>query len=263
MQEKEEVVNVGGSIEKAKKGDYNLDVEAILKEAWMITKTSRLSIVVGLLICLLLGMLVTFIATSMMGGIEVVFKDPQTGTLLNIIVTLVIYPLLAGVDMMGVFHAVGLKTRPQLVFSFLKRGSWVAVCALLSSTFITIGMALLYLPGIFLAVSLSLSLPLVIEKQLSPMKAIILCVQATRFQWFKIFSLYLVLALALVLAFLPIMLIGASGFGVIAGAFFMFCFAYIAPMFYNVKGILYREIFGLQVQSSPNMPNSISTTFSA
>lgn len=261
--EKLPVVKVGGSIDAAIKGEYTLDVAAILKEAWQITLKSRMSINLGLFICLLIGMLTSMLASAPLGGIETVINDPQSVTLLNIIVTLVVYPFLAGVEMMGVFHSVGLKTRSQLVFAFLKRGSWVAVCALLTSTFVTIGLTLFYLPGIFLAVALSLALPLVVEKKLSPMKAIIICIQATRFQWFKLFAIYVLLALAMVISALPIAAAGGSELGFLAIAFFLFCLAYIAPMFYNVKGILYREIFGLQMQASAGKPNSATDTFSA
>ena len=257
------MVKVGGSVEQAIKGEYTLDVAAILNEAWQITLKSRMAINLGLLFCLLLGMLVSMLVSSQMGGIEVAIQDQQSATLLNIIVTLAVYPFIVGVEMMGVLHSVGLKTRPKLIFSFLKRGSWVAVCALLTSTLVTIGLTLFYLPGIFLAVALSLALPLVVEKQMSPMKAISVSIQATRFQWFKIFALYLILALAMLISALPMVAAGASELGFIAVGFFLFCLTFIAPLFYNVKGILYREIFGLHMQTSDDNPQSINDTFSA
>lgn len=257
------MVKVGGSVEAAVKGEYTLDVLAILKEAWQITLKSRLAINVGLITCLIIGMLVSILVSSQLGGIEVAIQDQQSATLLNIIVTLVVYPFIVGVEMMGIFHSVGLKTRPKLIFAFLKRGSWVAVSALLTSTLVTIGLTLFYLPGIFLAVALSLVLPLVVEKKMSPIKAISVSLQATRFQWFKIFALYLILALTVMVSALPVAAAGASEFGFIAIAFFIFCLTYIAPLFYNVKGILYREIFGLQLQTSADHNSTISDTFSA
>jgi hypothetical protein len=261
--EKLPVVKVGGSVEEAVKGEYELDVAAILKEAWQITLKSRMAINLGLLTCLIIGMLVSMLVSSQLGGIEVAIQDQQSATLLNIIVTLVVYPFIVGVEMMGVFHSVGLKTQPKLIFGFLKRGSWVAVSALLTSTLVTIGLSLFYLPGIFLAVALSLVLPLVVEKKMSPIKAIWVSIQATRFQWFKIFSIYLILALAVLISALPVAAAGASELGFIAIAFFLFCLAYLAPLLYNVKGILYREIFGLQMQTSADQSKTITDTFSA
>ena len=155
------------------------------------------------------------------------------------------------------------ETKPKLIFGFLKRGSWVAVSALLTSTLVTMGLALFYLPGIFLAVALSLVLPLVVEKQMSPLKAITVSIQATRFQWFKIFAIYLILTLAVLVSALPVAAAGASELGFIAIAFFLFCLAYLAPLFYNVKGILYREIFGLQIQADAQKINTVNDSFSA
>jgi len=265
------VVQVGGTIEKAINGEYSIDVKSVLNEAWQNTLKSRTSINIGLLLTFAIGMITTLIISSFMGGVEAVFNDAKSSAMLNIIVTLIVYPFLVGVEMMGVFHAVGLKTNPKLVFAFLKRGSWVALCALLVSTLITIGLNLFYLPGIFLAVALSLVLPLVVEKQLSPLKAILLSIQALRHQWFQIFLSYLALILLVILSLMPLVLTAESQLSLIGGVFFLFCLTYIAPLFYNVKGILYREIFGMQLtvtnenNDSPDAgkDNHIDTTFSA
>ena len=245
--EKNSVVKVGGSIEKALKGEYQIDVASVLKEAWEYTKKSRASINLGLLFSLGLGMIVSLFVSSFLGGIEAAAKDPQSFMMINIVVTLIIWPFLAGVEMMGVFHAIGIKTDFKLTFAFLKRGSWVAVCALLTSLIVSLGVNLFVFPGLYLAVALSLAIPLVVEKRMSPLKAIKLCILATRFQWFKIFSLYLILITVLILAMLPLALFIETGASIIAVVLFFFCLTYLAPMFYNVKGILYREIFGMQM----------------
>lgn len=260
--DKRSVMNVGGSIEQALKGEYHIDVVSVLKEAWQYTLHSRVSINLGLLFSLIIGMIISFIVSSYMGGIEKVIEDPQARSLLNVIITLVISPFIAGVEMMGVFHAVGLKTNAKLIFAFLKRGSWVAVCSLLSSILVTIGFVL-YLPGIFLLVALSLAIPLVVEKRLSPIKAIVLCIQATRFQWFKLFAIYFILALIFVLSLLPLLILAKSSFSFIGIVMFLFCFTYLAPFFYNVKGILYREIFGMQLHTLENIEPQDHGSFSA
>ena len=265
--EKKSVVQVGGNIERAVKGDFTIDSQAILKEAWQKTLQSRLSINLGLLFILSIGSIVSFVVSDNLGGIEAVLADPKSSMILNVIVTLFIWPFLAGVEMMGVFHAVGMKTQPKLVFSFLKRGSWVALCALLSSLFISIGIQLFIIPGIFLAVCLSLVIPLVVEKKLSPIKAIVLSVQSLRFNWFKIFSVYVTLFSALVISLLPLLFLAQTSLSVIGGVIFFFSLSYLAPLYYNAKGVLYREIFGLQIIAidGANLPPSskANDTFSA
>jgi len=261
--EKEEIVHLGGSIDNALKGEYYIDVKNVLQEAWRITLQSRVSINFGLLFVIALGMLSTLIASQFFGGMEKVTSDPQAFMMINILITLIVWPFLAGVEMMGVFHAVGLRTTPKLVFAFLKRGSWVAICALLTSTLVSIGLQLLVLPGIFLVVALSLTIPLVVEKKLSPLKAISVSVLATRFQWFKLFTIYFILVLLLAAALIPIVLTNGTDLSILAIMLFLFCLTYLVPLYYNVKGILYREIFGMQLKAIEGAAVSNDNIFSA
>lgn len=250
MSEKISVVQVGGSIEQAVKGEYAIDSKKVLSQAWQQTLKARVSINLGLGFSLILGMLVSYIASSYLGGIEAVLQDPKASMILNILVTVVIWPFMAGVEMMGVLHAVGLKTKPSMIFSFLKRGSWVAICALLTSSLISVGLQLLIIPGIFLAVVLSLTIPLVVEKQLSPVKAIVISVQALRFKWFQLMTLYLVLIMCFLALLFPIALLVESSLAPVGIVIFLFGMTYLAPWYYNVKGILYRDIFGIQIASN-------------
>jgi hypothetical protein len=247
LPEKITIVQVGGNIESALKGDYQIDVKAILTEAWQQTLTSRLAINLGLLFSLLLGMLVSYVVSSYLGGIEAVLADPEAGMLLNVIVTIAVWPFIGGVEMMGVLHAVGMKTDVKMTFSFLKRASWVVLCALFTSVLISLGVQLFILPGIFLAVVLSLTIPLVIEKKMTPMKAIILSIQTLRFKFASIFYIYFILFLSLVMLFFPLALLLESDFAPLGIMMFLIGISFLAPLFYNVKGILYREIFGISL----------------
>ncbi|TPH15896.1 hypothetical protein [Litorilituus lipolyticus] len=250
MSDKISVIQIGGSVERAEQGDYQLDTKAIFSEAWQYTLKARVSIMLGLAFAIFLGMLVSYIASDYLGGMEAVIQDPQAGMILNILVTVIIWPFLAGVEMMGVFHAVGMKTHVSLVFSFLKRGSWVAICALLTSSLISIGFQLFIFPGIFLAVVLSLTIPLVVEKQMTPMKAIVLSVKALRFKWWQLTSIYMLLVICLLGLIFPIVMLVDTEIAPISIILFIFGMTYLAPLYYNVKGILYREIFGVQIATN-------------
>jgi hypothetical protein len=263
--DEKKVVQVGGSIEQSLQGQYTIDVSSVLKEAWQLTLRTRIAINVGLLFILIFAVIVSLAISNSMGGIEEVIKDPQSSTLLNIVVVLIISPFLVGVEMMGVFHAVGLKTNSKMIFSFLKRGSWVAVCALLTSVLISIGMSLFILPGIYLSAAFSLALPLVVEKNLSPLNAIILSLKVTRFQWFKLVAIYALLLIALFMSLLPLVILAQTQLSVIGVIIFLVALTFLAPLFYNVKGILYREIFGMQLAESDanTTPTQTNDTFSA
>jgi len=246
------------TIEQAIKGHYSVDAKAVLAEAWQQTKKSRLSINVGLLFVILLGTIVSFIASHFIGGVEAVINDPKASTILNVLVTVVIWPFLAGIEMMGVYHSLGKVTQPKMIFSYLHRGSWVALCALLTSLLISLGFQLLIIPGVFLAVVLSLTIPLVVDQNLSPSHAIKISIQALRFKFFQLLSLYMVLFLALIALLFPIALLAESSFGPVAIAIFLFGMTYLAPLYYNVKGILYRDIFGVNSKSNtPELTDAI------
>jgi len=262
LPEKISIVQVGGNIESALKGDYQIDVKAILTEAWQQTLKSRSAINLGLLFSLVLGMLVSLIVSHYLGGIEAVLADPEAGMLLNVIVTVAIWPFVGGVEMMGVLHAVGMKTDAKMTFAFLKRASWVVLCALFTSVLISLGFQLFILPGIFLAVTLSLTIPLVIEKKMTPMKAIILSIQTLRFKFLSLFSLYFMLLLSLMLLFVPLALLLESSFAPLGIMILLIGISFLAPLFYNVKGILYREIFGISLATNNNVdvPSNIERT---
>lgn len=245
LQDKKNNASEDAHIEQAIQGHYVIDTKAILNEAWQQTKKTRVSINVGLLFVILLGTIVSIIASSFIGGVEAVLEDHKATTLLNVLVTVIIWPFLAGIEMMGVNHSVGKETQAKMVFSYLNRGSWVALCALLTSLLINLGFQLLILPGIFLAVVLSLTIPLVVDKKLSPTQAIKVSIQALRFQFFKLLSLYMTLFMVLMVLLIPIFLLAESNLSPIAIALFIFGMTYLAPLYYNVKGILYRNIFGL------------------
>ncbi|WP_371379050.1 hypothetical protein [Thalassotalea aquiviva] len=259
--EPKKYIEIGGSVEKALVGEYKISPESVLKEAWTLTKTNKQPIISGLLLVLLIGMILSFFAFEYMGGAEAVIADPQKQWIINLLATVVLYPFIAGVEMMGVSHSVGIKTRTGFVFAFLKRSAFIALAAVIVSSLTSLGFYLI-LPGIYLTVALSLTIPLIIEKQMSPVQAIILSLKATRFEWFNLFKIYAMLFALLCLSILP------WAFGVpsiIAMPLFCVAMLWLAPMFYNVKGILYREIFGIKMQvvSSDKGTQSPDSYFSA
>jgi hypothetical protein len=243
-------ISIGGDIERAVKGDYTIDVKAVLTEAWQQTLKSRKSINVALFGVLFFGMMVSYITSSFFGGIEEVIKDPELLQMVNIIVTIAVWPFIAGIEMMGVFHAIKRPSSTKMVLGFLHRGSWVALCALLTSLLISIGFQLFIIPGVLLAVLLSLTIPLVVEKKLTPIQAIILSVKALRFKIVSLLSIYTVLVMALIGIIFPIALLIESSLSPLAIIAFLFGLSFLAPWYYNVKGILYREIFGIYVDEN-------------
>ena len=182
--------------------------------------------------------------------------------LVNIVILLITSPFVAAVEMFGVYASVGIQSKFNMLFGFLKHATYVCLCAVISMFLSSIGLQLLIIPGIFLLFALTLTMPLIIEKGLSPINAIITCIRATRFQWFQIFALHMILLMFLLIAFLPLLVLLQSQLAIVGFCFCLFSMSYLGPLYYNMKGILYREIFGLNIQTSNN-DTIVNNTFSA
>lgn len=261
--EEKPVINVGGNIEKAMAGEYKIDTRAVLSEAWKLTQKTRAPINLSLAISLGIGMLVSMLLIQFLGGFDAVMEDQGAHALINIVVTLAISPFLVGVEMIGIYHAIGIQTKTSVMFAFLKRGSWVAIVALFTSTLTSIGLQIFFVPGLVLLVIFSLTLPLVAEKQLSPIQAIIVSVKSIWHQWFQIFFSYLAIFALFVLAMVPVISISQTPYGILGLVLFLFFMSYLAPMFYHLKGVLYREIFGMKLQITDRNQQPPMNTFSA
>jgi hypothetical protein len=253
--------SIGGSVDKATRGEYSIDVKGVLFEAWQQTLKSRLPINLGLFIVLVLAMLVSFVVSDFFGGIEAVIEqakeqESQALQVINAVVTIVVWPFIAGIEMMGVYHAINKPTKTNMILAFLNRGSWVALTALLTSVLISIGLQLFVIPGVLLAALLSLTILLVVEKKFTPMQAIILSIKALRFKILHLLLIYFILLMALISLLLPVSLLLSSSLAPIAIMVFLYGLSYVVPWYYNVKGILYREIFGVFVDKNTVTDNT-------
>lgn len=253
--------SIGGSVDKATRGEYSIDVKGVLFEAWQQTLKSRLPINLALFIVLVLGMLVSFVVSDFFGGIEAVIEqakeqESQALQVINAVVTIVVWPFIAGIEMMGVYHAINKPTKTNMILAFLNRGSWVALTALLTSVLISIGLQLFVIPGVLLAALLSLTILLVVEKKFTPMQAIILSIKALRFKILHLLLIYFILLMALISLLLPVSLLLSSSLAPIAIMVFLYGLSYVVPWYYNVKGILYREIFGVFVDKNTVTDNT-------
>ncbi|MBU2870924.1 hypothetical protein [Colwellia sp. E2M01] len=261
MPEKNIIVSVGGNLDSAVKGEYSVDVKGVLTEAWQQTLKSRMSINIALIGVFFFGVIISYIASSFFGGIELVFENPEMLQIINVVVTVAVWPFIAGIEMMGVYHAINRPTKSSMIFSFLNRGSWVALCALLTSLLISIGAQIFLIPGVILAVLLSLTIPLVVEKKMTPVQAVIVSVKALRFKLLPLLVIFFVLFMALVSLLVPIALLLETQIAPLGIAIFLFGLTYLAPWYYNVKGILYRDIFGVFIAKELVITNTGDESF--
>ncbi|MBN7820648.1 hypothetical protein [Bowmanella yangjiangensis] len=231
MEEKKTLI-LGGSLQKAMAGDFALDLKGLINEAWALTQKTKWVMVQAMLLVFSLALLAVLILANLAQFKGLDLMAPNVQLMTEILLTLLTAPLITGLMMMGINHAVGGQSRPSHLFHFLPKALILSLSALLVSLLVELGLLLFIVPGLFLMIACSFTLPLVIEKGLTPMRAIFVSIRVVSFKWQQFVLLYLLFALLFVLVI--------ATFGI--------AFIWVGPFYYNMKGVLYRDIFGVAVR---------------
>ena len=90
----------------------------------------------------------------------------------QVLTTFLLSPLYAGLFMIALKHSVGSPIRVGELFNYYDKIIPLFVVSVIVQILILLGLLLLILPGIYLVVTLSFALPLVFEKNMSPLEAV-------------------------------------------------------------------------------------------
>ena len=227
---------VGGNLERALNDNHTFNPIEVLKEGVRLTKHSLTSLLGAVVVSLAIFTVVLMVLIQVFIG-PVELDNPQVTLAMLVAQIIVMPPLFAGIHLMGILHSVGQRTQVQDVFRFIKQPFPFILVALITQ--IISQLAAGVLPGViailallFISVTLSMAIPLVAEYKLSPWQAI-------RCSF-----------IAIMRRFLPFVTIYAALFGLFVLGILTFGIGliFVVPLFYNVKGILYRDIFGVAVE---------------
>lgn len=249
-----QIKRLGGSPEVALSGKFKIDTNSMLEEAWKMTNGTKTSIIGGALIFFSIVLLLTSLIGHWFPPVEhsdgTVTFPPAYLALLFVLQVTVIPLLMSGLFMMGLKNSVAHgaayasekpvvpPNKPMMVFDFFRNPSPIIATEAIRQVILTsclvlsvVGLGLVgFALWLFFAVVTNLAIPLVIKDQLSPMKAVKVSIQVSARKFFSFFILYFVMVVLFVLAAIPF------GLGLI----------WIVPMYYNLIGILYREVFGIE-----------------
>ncbi|MGJ7093541.1 hypothetical protein [Vibrio hannami] len=240
----EKTFNLGGSVEKALTGDYDLKVFPVLQEAWKFTMRHFLSFSPAIVFLLLVQAAIFYIALQMQIGdpwqiIEMIQNpetlDPnvfQAVFVANFSYEVVSAPIFAGVSLMAMSHAAGLKTNSKQIFKGLQFTIPVIIATLIGLLLQGIAGMLLPLLSMYFSIAFSNAVLLICEKRVSPMRSLFLSLRAVNKKLFPIATLYLFMMFAFVAA----------------AIFYGFMLIFVLPMFFHVKGIIYRNMFGITLK---------------
>ncbi|WP_372881984.1 hypothetical protein [Psychromonas sp.] len=230
---------LGGDIKKSLTEGYRFDIKSLFKDAFVITKKNYLPLAIASFLTIsLLVLAYVYIFNS--------FGEDETTVqmVLNYAVTLLVAPpLLTALQMMGIHHSIGLKTKANDIFNhfnlILKLSLATMIVSLISNTVSmvltavlgNIGLqlsivALLYLNMVFCLVN-----PLIAEKKLTPLMAVRFSFKIVNKNIIQFTFIYFLLMLLFFVAAIP------SGLGLF----------FFVPFYFNFMGIIYRQVCGVSV----------------
>ena len=210
-------------------GDFS--AADLIRASWQMTSGVKGSIWAGI------GVIVLLLLTLGIGGVYLLaFSGVRTGTLpgvwLNILSQMLCITVslvfLSGLITIGVRRAAAQSFSWRLVFSGFSRLVPITVAGFLMLLLITCGFFLFILPGVYLAVGYSFTLPLLVDKKVGPWQAMEMSRRAVQRKWWRIFAAYLLMYLVCFLSIIPF------GIGMI----------WTVPMFFTLTGVTYRLLFG-------------------
>lgn len=218
-----------GSVERGVAGDYQFVIGDVLREAWAKTDGSKASFAIAFLMYLAVYVGVGFV----IGLVTAIFDRVgfEVFDVLDQLIPVVIgMPMAAGMAMFGVRRSVDVQSSPTIVLSYFHLWLPIFALTLLMYIVVAIGLVLLVIPGLYLAVSYMLALPLLVDKKLDPWEALETSRKALTNHWLDFFGISLVLGL------INLATIVTLGIGLI----------WTLPMTYIALGILYRKVFGIE-----------------
>ncbi|MGB5445077.1 MAG: hypothetical protein WBM99_06165 [Psychromonas sp.] len=229
---------LGGDIKKSLTEGYHFDIKSLFKDAFVITKKNYFPLAIASLTFVLMILAYIYFVNS--------FSEDETTVqmILNYGIILLLFPpLLTALQMMGIHHSIGLKTKANHLFNCfniilkLSLATMIvslisnAVTILLTKVLGDIGFALSILALIYMNMAFCLVNPLIAEKKLTPVMAVKYSFKLVNKNIMQFTFIYILVILLFVVAIIP------SGLGL----FFVF------PFYFNLMGIIYRHICGVSV----------------
>ncbi|ANP64778.1 hypothetical protein R8N28_10030 [Vibrio sp. Vb1554] len=236
--------NLGGSVERALSGNYELKAGAVFNEAWRATIQHFLSFSPAIIVLLFVQLGIFYIALKLqLGDLTVIldaFENPESFTndivssiyVANFSYEVISAPIYAGISLMAMSHVAGLKTKLRHVGKGLQFTIPVILATLMSLMLQGVVGMIFPLLSLYLSLAFSHSILLICEKRVPPMQALLLSLRAINKKIFVVAGLYL----------------GVMLMFIFAAMFYGIGLIFVLPFFFHLKGILYREMFGIKLK---------------
>jgi hypothetical protein len=211
----------------------DFSIGGAIREGWAKTEGAKGSIWAGsavmYLVCLVLVAGGAFLMPSLDNDPANIDITGLVGSLLFPSVTGVFSVLFsAGLLLMGIRKVAGEQISWTMIFKGFSCAVKIIVATILQFILVIIGFLFLILPGIYLAVGYTMTIPLIIDKGLSPWRAMEMSRKAVHEVWWRVAGLFIVMEFIFLASLIPL------GFGLV----------WTWPMFIVLVGVVYRRLFG-------------------
>jgi len=221
--------NEQGSLETAIAGQYDFTIGEVLSEAWARIDGYKWPYAIITSVYFLIYFVALVLMVALIG-----WENIERAQAVIQLLSFAMIPMGAALTMMGLSMAMARPITVKQLFAYYNsKGLAVIGLQIVMMMAITLGVLLLIIPGIYLSIALMFAVPLMLEKNLSIVDAFEASRKAVTHHWFKVFGLWLVMGVILVISALP--------FGL--GLF------WTMPMMMAVIGVLYRRMFGISDQT--------------
>lgn len=209
-----------------------LDVFAVLREAWELTRQNLNPLLGASLLTFVIlvasAMLLVQLYASMQGlDLTDAEQLKQSMEPVQLILVLILAPFEAALAYMGWRRATGQPVEMSMVFRSWAMAVPLSLIALVTAVVVNLGLFLLVLPGVYLMAVLSQANLYYLFHRGSPIKAMIDSAKVVHGQLFAVITVYSAMIVILMVATIPM------GLGLVLAI----------PMFFHMKGVLFRELF--------------------
>ncbi|MGL4714637.1 MAG: hypothetical protein ACRCWL_01795, partial [Aeromonas sp.] len=203
-------MRIGGSLEQSLNQGYRLDLKAVIQEGWQQTRTTGF----GLLLAVVGVTAIWFLLSNMLLVPYLGDDDHMNvAVVLSLLVTVIMAPMTSALDMLGLQQSLGVKARANQVFDFFRHFVRLGALSLLGSVLTSLfgplvdvmGLPglLAFIPSLLIGMGLVFTVPLVLERGLTPPQAILISLKLCLRGWPSIVLFHGVMAVLLFLALIP------------------------------------------------------------
>ncbi|WP_188009204.1 DUF2189 domain-containing protein [Grimontia hollisae] len=237
-------LHVGGTLENALTGNYTLSVSRVVQEAVKLTQKHFWQFLPATFVLTAAHILIFLLTLIIMQGTHneviqaFIGQRPMTeelmasGRIAVFVATVLTAPLYAGASLMGLSHAIGFRTKPKHIIKGFAYAFAVTLAMSFISALQSFSSQLIPLLGVFLGITFSMTILLICEKRLRPVEAMIVSFRAITKKMITLTMVYIVIAALFVFSY------ATAGLALV----------WALPFMFNVKGVLYREMFGVGIE---------------